>query len=317
MIGVFRNFEIPMLPGYYASTRRSPVAAPPDSYVSSPTDSSRNSISTPTSLGVGTSLRVSSANGMHSSVAFSPAGNSTVSHPFSNLITPSLGRTSDNGSLLPPVPVQRPRPFRLTPSDTGFSPGLLSSNQVSNPQVSNVPQGFHNIPVNITDNSGVVHQVSPGGSPSFYPMSSVHSSEHTLNMHPQFFFPGQRQGFSNTPLPFTTNTGYVHPFENELHDNISLSESTIHTTQSFIPSATASQVFAAQAAHVPQVPPESMAGCHHSIPFDIPVVNSDAGNSHPSHLPSYPAANFHVPNEHSHTGQSHRSIPSVHHTTTG
>ena len=154
-------------------------------------------------------------------------------------------------------------------------------------------------------------------SPSFYPTSSVHSSEYTLNMHPQFFFPGQSQGFSNTPMTYyTTNTGYVHPFDNEHHDSVSLSESIINTTQTFIPSATASQVFAAQAASVPQVSPETMVGCHNGIQFDIPFVNSHGSNLHPSHSSQH-AASFHAPHGSAHASHSHHSNPSLHSTAMG
>ena len=120
-----------MLPGYYASTRRSSAVAPSVSYVSSPTDSSHHSTSTPLS-GRGDSVIVSPANAVPSSAVLSIAGTPTNSHPFSNLVTPSLSSLHGSSSLLPPVPMQKSRPFRLTPSENGFSPGLLPGNQVSN-----------------------------------------------------------------------------------------------------------------------------------------------------------------------------------------
>jgi len=188
-----------MLPGYSSRNRQSQVDAPLVSYVSSPTDSSRTSVSTPMSHGRGCPVTVSPANAMSSSVAFSPAGIPTSSHPFHTLVTPPLGRTPGSGSLPPPFPVSRSRLFRYTPSENGSSPGLLPDAQVSNSMQLNAPQVSNNIPLNISSYSGHVHQVSPAGSPSFYPMSSVHSSEYSLNMHPQFFHPGQSQGFLNTP----------------------------------------------------------------------------------------------------------------------
>jgi hypothetical protein len=269
-----------MLPGYSSRNRQSQVDAPLVSYVSSPTDSSRTSVSTPMSHGRGCPVTVSPANAMSSSVAFSPAGIPTSSHPFHTLVTPPLGRTPGSGSLPPPFPVSRSRLFRYTPSENGSSPGLLPGAQVSNSMQLNAPQVSNNIPLNISSYSGHVHQVSPAGSPSFYPMSSVHSSEYSLNLHPQFFHPGQSQGFSSIPFTHTTNTGYVHSFDNEHHDNVSLSESTINTTPSLIASATASQVFAAQAASFYHAPPTSLAGCHHAVNSDPIYPGSAVGGHH-------------------------------------
>ena len=67
-----------MLPGYYASTRRSSANTPPVSYVSSPTDSSHNSTSTHRSNDRGTSVVVSPAQAMSTSVTSSPAGTPLV-----------------------------------------------------------------------------------------------------------------------------------------------------------------------------------------------------------------------------------------------
>ena len=296
-----------MLPGYSSRNRHSQVNTPSGSYISSPTESSRNSVSTSMLNGGGHPVTVSPANTMSSSIALSPAGISPSSHPFHTLVTPQMGRTTTNGSLPPPVPVSRSRFFRFTPSENGFSPGLLPGAQVSNVFPSNAPQVSHNIPLNINDNSGYVHQVSPAGSPSFYPMSSVHSSEHSLNMHPQFFHPGQNQGFSNTPFSHTVDNGYVHHFDNDHNDNVSLSASTINTTPSLIASATASQVFAAQAASFPQASHptvgchyathfhpthlgSTVANSHHSVPISFPIANSHAGHSHSSHFQATPSA---------------------------
>ena len=211
-----------MLPGYSSRNRHSQVNTPSGSYISSPTESSRNSVSTSMLNGGGHPVTVSPANTMSSSIALSPAAISPSSHPFHTLVTPPMGRTTPNGSLPPPVPVSRSRFFRFTPSENGFSPGLLPGAQVSNLMQLNVPQVSNNIPLNISSYSGHVHQVSPAGSPSFYPMSSVHSSEYSLNLHPQFFHPGQSQGFSSIPFTHTTNTGYVHSFDNDHYDNLSL-----------------------------------------------------------------------------------------------
>ena len=113
-----------MLPGYSSRNRHSQVNTPSGSYISSPTDSSRNSIiSTPMSNGRGNQVLGSPAPAMSTPVVFSTTGSHTSSDPFRYLVTPPSGRTSGSGLLPPQIPVNMSRPFRFTPSENGFSSG--------------------------------------------------------------------------------------------------------------------------------------------------------------------------------------------------